>query len=144
VLGGSLGLAVAALSRVPAAAATRGADPDLPWYSNWCTVVDGTTHGWLELETDDDAAISGFYGNEVGYGQITNCKFFEPYRLDCQWIQTSDGTRGTFSIRQNRKRTEFHGTYKKKGGGSGDYDGVFKRLRRFDRTDCCQDCFVNV
>jgi hypothetical protein len=96
VIGSSIGMMAAGFVRTPA---IQGAGATDPWFSDWCTVVDGTTHGWAEFETDDKDVIEGEYGNEVGHGKIKNCKFFEPYRLDCQWIQTSDGTRGTFSIR---------------------------------------------
>jgi hypothetical protein len=136
LVGGSLGLAVAALTRAQAPVVAAGADPSSPWESDWCTLVDGTTHGWAEFE-ENSGIIKGAYANESGRGRIRNCLFFEDERrLDCTWIQTSDDTRGTFSITLNARLTQFRGTYRKRGGGGGPYEGVFQPSRNYERRDC--------
>ena len=140
LLGSSLGLAVAALTRTQAPVLAAGADPQEPWYSSWCTVVDGETHGWAQFEQEGDA-IDGAYGNEVGCGTIRTCVYFaEERRLRCKWRQDTDGTSGSFSIKLNRRLTEFHGTYKKKDGGTGTYEGAYQEERDFRAQQCCEDC----
>lgn len=136
--------------------AKKGADPEGPWHSNWCTLLDETTPGWLELNIDSDRVVEGDYGDTVGCGKIDDCfTFDDEQELNCRWTQTTDRphTCGRFTIRlKNKKGKKFTGTYekyetndckdkKKKGSkDKGTYKGESQPLRGFRRGECCTDC----